>query len=80
MIKFHDNKLIKNIFILLLSGLITKIIGMLGKIIYTRIAGINIVSLYTMLMPTFMLIITICQFSLPLSVSKLVAEDRKSVV
>lgn len=76
MIKFHDNKLIKNIFILLLSGLITKIIGMLGKIIYTRIAGINIVSLYTMLMPTFMLIITICQFSLPLSVSKLVAEGK----
>lgn len=76
MIKFKDNKLIKNIIILLISGLITKIIGMFGKIIYTRISGINIVSLYTMLTPTIMLIITICQFSFPLSISKLVAEDK----
>lgn len=76
MIKFKDNKLIKNIIILLISGLITKIIGMFGKIIYTRISGINIVSLYTMLTPTLMLIITICQFSLPLSISKIVAEEK----
>lgn len=76
MTKFKNNILIKNIIILLLSGGISKIIGMIGKIIYTRIAGINVVSLYTLLTPTFMLIITITQFSFPISISKISAENK----
>lgn len=76
MTKFKNNILIKNIIILLLSGGISKIFGMIGKIIYTRIAGINVVSLYTLLTPTFMLIITITQFSFPISISKISAENK----
>ena len=76
MIKFKNNLLIKNILILLISGAIAKVIGMLGKIIYTRIAGINIVGLYTLITPTFMLIMTITQFSFPISISKLSAEEK----
>ena len=76
MIKFKNNLLIKNIIILLVSGALAKVLGMLGKIIYTRIAGANVVGLYTMITPTFMLIISICQFSFPISISKISAEEK----
>lgn len=76
MIKFKNNLLIKNIIILLVSGSLAKVLGMLGKIIYTRIAGVNVVGLYTMITPTFMLIISICQFSFPISISKISAEEK----
>ena len=75
MIKFKNNLLIKNIIILLVSGALAKVLGMLGKIIYTRIVGVNVVGLYTMITPTFMLIISICQFSFPISISKISAEE-----
>lgn len=76
MIKFKNNLLIKNIIILLVSGALAKVLGMIGKIIYTRIAGINVVGLYTMITPTFMLIISITQFSFPISISKISAEEK----
>lgn len=76
MIKFKNNLLIKNILILLISGAVAKIIGMVGKIIYTRVAGVGIVGLYTLITPTLMLIITLTQFSFPISLSKLSAEGK----
>lgn len=76
MTKLKNNLLMKNIIILLVSGGIAKILGMVGKIIYTRIAGINVVGLYTMITPTFMLIISITQFSFPISISKISAEGK----
>lgn len=74
--KFKNNILIKNIFILLVSGAIAKVIGMIGKIIYTRQAGVNVVGLYALITPTFMLLISVCQFSFPISISKLSAENK----
>lgn len=76
MIKFKNSLLIKNIIILLISGALAKILGMIGKIIYTRIAGVNVVGLYTMITPTLMLIISITQFSFPISISKISAEEK----
>lgn len=76
MIKIKNNLLIKNIIILLVSGGIAKVLGMIGKIIYTRIAGVNVVGLYAMITPTFMLIISITQFSFPISISKISAEGK----
>ena len=74
--KFKTNILFKNIVILLISGGLTKIFGMISKILYTRIAGIKIVSLYTLIVPTLMLIINITQFCFPISISKLSAENK----
>lgn len=74
--KIKNNLLIKNIIILLLTGAASKILGMIGKVIYTRTAGINVVSLYTIITPTLMLIISITQFSFPISLSKLSAEEK----
>lgn len=74
--KIKNNILIKNIIMLLLSGVISKLIGMISKIMFTRKAGINIVSLYSLIIPCFMLFMTLCQFSLPISISKLSAENK----
>lgn len=76
MIKFKNNKLFKNIIILLVAGGLSKILGMLSKVIYTRIAGINVVAIYTLITPTLMLIITLTQFSFPISISKISSMDK----
>lgn len=76
MIKIKNNLLVKNIIILLVSGAVAKVLGMIGKIIYTRIAGVTVVGLYAMITPTFMLIISITQFSFPISISKISAEGK----
>jgi len=65
-----------SIFILLLGGFITKIFGFFIKILYTRIIGPTGVSLYTIVMPTYSLFITLATFALPISISKLVSEGN----
>ncbi len=70
------NKFIKSTLILLVGGFLTKILGMLIKIIITRTIGTNTLGLYMMIMPTFNLFITLAQLGLPVSVSKIVSEDK----
>lgn len=72
------NKFIKSTFILIISGFITKILGFIIKIIYTRLVGTEGISLYTLIVPTYSLFITIITLSLPLAISKLVAEKKYS--
>jgi len=64
-----------SIFILLFGGFITKIFGFFIKIIFTRVVGTTGISLYTIVMPTYSLLITLASFSLPISISKLVSEN-----
>ena len=70
------SKFIKSTFILLIGGFLTKILGMLLKIILTRSVGTNTIGLYMMIMPTFNLFITLSQAGFPISTSKLVSEDK----
>jgi len=65
-----------SIFILLLGGFITKILGFVIRILYTRIIGTEGIALYTIVMPTYSLLITIATLSLPISISKLVSEEK----
>ncbi|MBR1385387.1 MAG: oligosaccharide flippase family protein [Bacilli bacterium] len=65
----------KSTFILLIGGLITKILGMVIKIVMTRIVGLDSISLYMLIFPTFALFMTISQFGLPTALSKLIAES-----
>lgn len=65
-----------SIFILLIGGFITKIFGFFIKILYTRIIGPEGISLYTIVMPTYSLFITLATFALPISISKLVSEGK----
>lgn len=72
------SKFISTTLILLVGGFITKILGMIIKIIMTRLIGTNGIGLYMLIMPTFNLFITICQLGLSVAISKLVAEDKNN--
>ena len=71
-------KFINSVIILLVGGLLTKVLGMLIKIIMSRLIGTEGLGLYMMVLPTFSLFIGIGQFGLPTALSKLVAEKRKN--
>ena len=66
-----------SILILLIGGFITKIMGFIIKILFTRMIGSEGLSLYTLAMPTYSLMISIAIFALPISISKLVSEEKK---
>ena len=65
----------KSTIILLIGGLLTKILGMVIKVIMTRKVGIDGISLYMLVFPTFSLFTTISQLGLPTALSKIISED-----
>ena len=71
-------KFIKSTIILTIGGLITKVLGLLIRIITTRIIGLEGIGLYMMIMPTYGLFITIATLSLPIAISKLVSENKRN--
>ena len=72
------DKLIKSTFILLIGGCITKILGMLIKMVMGRMIGSEVLGLYMMILPTFSLFIGLSQFGLPTALAKLVAEEKRN--
>ena len=50
-----DNKFITTTLILIIGGAITKVLGMVIRIIMTRIVGSDGISLYMLIFPTFAL-------------------------
>ncbi len=70
------NLFIKSTLILIISGFLTKILGFIIKVIYTRIIGEYGISLYTIATPTYSLLLTIATLSIPISISKLVSENK----
>lgn len=72
------NKFIKSTIILIIGGFITKMIGMLIKIITTRNLGSEGIGLYMLIMPTFSMFIALSQLGLPVAISKLVAEEKRN--
>ena len=58
------------------GGFITKILGMFIRIVMTRLIGLEGMSLYMLIFPTFSLFMTLSQLSFPISISKLVSENR----
>lgn len=74
------NIFIKSTIILILGGVITKILGFIIRIIYTRIVGAEVIGLYSLVMPTYSLLITIATLALPTTISKLIAEGNHNNV
>lgn len=72
------NKFIKSTIILIIGGMISKIIGMFTKIMINRTIGIEGIGLYMLIMPTFLLFISLSQLGLPIAISKIIAENKKS--
>lgn len=63
-----------NTFLIIIVSFIVKLLGLLNKIIITRVLGTTGMSLYVLSFPTIMLFISISGMSLYLTISKLVAE------
>ena len=70
------NKFFKATFILVLSGMSTKLLGLLIKIIYMRILPRESIGLYSLVMPTYSLLLNIATFSITTTISKLIAENE----
>lgn len=78
--KLFKNKFFTSTFILMLSGLSTKVLGLIIKIIFTRIVGNTTISLYTIVMPTYSLLLTIGTFAMPTTIAKLIAQNKDKEV
>lgn len=72
------NKFVVSTLILIIGGFITKILGMIIKIIMTRLVGTEGIGLYMLINPTFVLFIAICTLGLPTAISKLVSEEKRN--
>ena len=70
------NNFVISVFILLFGGFITKLLGLLIKIVLARYLSSSTFGLYMIILPTFLLCISFSQFGLPIAISKLVAEER----
>ena len=73
------NNFIKSTIILILGGLIAKILGMIIKIALTRAISTEGIGIYSLILPTFNLFITLCSLGLPVAISKLVSEGKKII-
>ena len=69
-----NNKFIKSTLILIMGTFITRTMGFIIKILYTRVIGTEGISLYTLIMPTYSLIVTISSFAMPITISKMVSK------
>lgn len=70
------NVFITSTLILIISGFFTKMIGFIIRIVYTRIIGEYGISLFTIATPTYSLLLTIATLAIPISISKLVSENK----
>lgn len=74
----NKNLFVKSTIILILGGIVTKILGFIIRIIYTRIVGPEVIGLYSLVTPTYSLLITIATLALPTTISKLIAENKNN--
>lgn len=74
----RKSKFVQSTIILIIGGFITKILGMIIRIIMSRLLGTEGIGVYMLLMPTFSLLIALAQLGFPIAISKLVAEDTKN--
>ena len=72
------NTFIKSTIILIIGGFITKVLGMIIKIITTRMIGSNGYGLYALIMPTMMLLISISQLGLPTALNVLISKNKNT--
>ena len=72
------NNFFKSTLILLVGGFITKLFSTLIKITISRMIGTEGLSMYSLVLPTLNLLISLSQFGIPIAISKLVSEDTKN--
>ena len=72
------NRFIYSTLILIIGGSITKVLGMLIKIIIARLIGSDGLGTYMLLLPTFLLLINLGQAGFPIAIAKLVSEGNRN--
>lgn len=72
------NKFIKSTLILMVGSLLTKLLGFVIRIIFTRNVSIDAINLYSIVMPTCSLLITLANLGLPLAISNVIAKNKSS--
>lgn len=70
------NKFIKSTLILIIGGFFTKILGLVIKIVMTRLVGASGIGMYSMIMPTFLLFINLSQLGLPTALNVLISSEK----
>jgi Na+-driven multidrug efflux pump len=70
------SKFIKSSIILLIGGIATKILGMLAKIILTREIGTTGMGLYSLLLPTFLLLLSLSGMGLSTALNVLISTNK----
>jgi len=71
------NKFFKSTLVLMIGSLITRVLGFAIRIIFTRIIGNVGINLYSMIMPTYSLLITLAQMGFPIAISNIIAKGEK---
>lgn len=74
------NKIFKNTIILLIASMIIRLFSLLNRIILTRSLGEEGISLYSLILPTIMLFMSISCFSLNTSMIKVTATNNNKIV
>ena len=69
-------KFIKSSIILIIGGALTKLLGIVIRMVMSRVATIETISLYMLVLPTFSLMMSISQLGFSKGVSKLVSEGK----
>ena len=69
-------KFIKSSIILIIGGFLTKILGIVIRMVMARVATVESISLYMLVLPTFSLMMAISQLGFSKGVSKLVSEGK----
>lgn len=69
------NKFITSTIILMIFTIITKLLGFVIRIIFTRVIGDGI-TLYSLIMPTYSLLLAICTLGLPYAISTIMARNN----
>lgn len=74
------NKILKNTIVLLITSLIIRALGLLNRIILTRLLGEQGISLYSLILPTIMLFLSLSCFSLNSAMIKISAKYKSKKV
>jgi len=69
-------KFIKSSIILIIGGFLTKILGIVIRMVMSRVASIETIGLYMLVLPTFSLMMAISQLGFSKGISKLVSEGK----
>lgn len=70
------NTLVKNTLILLFTSLLIKVLGLVNRVILTRLLGNEGISLYMLVLPSIMFFISLGSLSLNITMTKMVAKKN----